>query len=171
MVPANFRLCSITQTPHQMRQRSGPVTGKIEDPAACEFSTHRTRCRSIHPTANLYDTRSFHVHSREKRAMSYYDEIEIEDMTYHEVQNRYTYPCPCGDLFEIYLDDLRDGEDVATCPSCSLQIKVIFEVVCHTTRSCLVQDEPGLTVHQDNLPNNDRDELQQTTASSVQIAS
>ena len=61
--------------------------------------------------------------------MSYYDEIEIEDMTYHPETTLYTYPCPCGDQFEIALADLQDGEDVGICPSCSLQIKVIFEVV------------------------------------------
>ena len=62
--------------------------------------------------------------------MSFYDEIEIEDMTYHEDTTLYTYPCPCGDQFEISLGDLRDGEEVAVCPSCSLQIKVIFDIVC-----------------------------------------
>ena len=61
--------------------------------------------------------------------MSFYDEIEIEDMTYHEATTLYTYPCPCGDQFEISLCDLRDGEEVAVCPSCSLTIKVIFEAV------------------------------------------
>ena len=61
--------------------------------------------------------------------MSFYDEIEIEDMTYHEATTIYTYPCPCGDQFEISLSDLRDGEEVAVCPSCSLTIKVIFEAV------------------------------------------
>ncbi|TKX22670.1 CSL zinc finger domain-containing protein 2 [Elsinoe australis] len=39
-----------------------------------------------------------------------YDEIEIEDMT-----------------FEIGLGDLRDGEEIAVCPSCSLMIRVIFD--------------------------------------------
>ena len=61
--------------------------------------------------------------------MSYYDEIEIEDMIFHKETSLYTYPCPCGDQFEILLQDLRDGEDVAVCPSCSLMIKVIFEAV------------------------------------------
>ena len=69
--------------------------------------------------------------------MSFYDEIEIEDMTYHEETTLYTYPCPCGDQFEILLDDLRDGEEVAVCPSCSLQIKVIFDVVCRPPRSSM----------------------------------
>ena len=61
--------------------------------------------------------------------MSFYDEIEIEDMTYHPDTNLYTYPCPCGDQFQISLQDLRDGEEIAVCPSCSLQIKVILEAV------------------------------------------
>ena len=26
-----------------------------------------------------------------------YDEIEIEDMKFDDVNNVYTYPCPCGD--------------------------------------------------------------------------
>ncbi|PWW73874.1 diphthamide biosynthesis protein [Tuber magnatum] len=58
-----------------------------------------------------------------------YDEIEIEDMTFDEERNLYTYPCPCGDRFEILLDDLRDGEEIAVCPSCSLMIRVIFEAI------------------------------------------
>lgn len=57
-----------------------------------------------------------------------YDEIEIEDMTYDEDIQLFTYPCPCGDRFEIVLDDLLDGSnDIAVCPSCSLQIQVIFQ--------------------------------------------
>lgn len=59
-----------------------------------------------------------------------YDEVEIEDMTYDETTTLFYYPCPCGDRFQICLDDLLDGEtDIAVCPSCSLQIQVIFERV------------------------------------------
>ena len=61
--------------------------------------------------------------------MSFYDEIELEDLTFHSSTQLYTYPCPCGDQFEICLSDMRDGADVAVCPSCSLQIRVIFEPV------------------------------------------
>nr|KAK5441717.1 Diphthamide biosynthesis protein 3 [Exophiala xenobiotica] len=56
-----------------------------------------------------------------------YDEIEIEDMTYDSNLQIYHYPCPCGDRFEIAIADLRDGQDVAVCPSCSLMIRVIFD--------------------------------------------
>ncbi|GAB1312786.1 Diphthamide biosynthesis protein 3 [Madurella fahalii] len=59
---------------------------------------------------------------------SIYDEIEIEDMTFDETLQIYHYPCPCGDRFEIALCDLQDGQDIGVCPSCSLMIRVIFEV-------------------------------------------
>ena len=50
-------------------------------------------------------------------------------MTYDSTLQVYHYPCPCGDRFEISIDDLRDQEtDIAVCPSCSLQIRVIYEV-------------------------------------------
>lgn len=71
---------------------------------------------------------------------SIYDQIEIEDMTFDPALQLYTFPCPCGDRFEILLDDLRDGQDIAVCPSCSLMIQVIFEPV----RSVPVQAAAGL---------------------------
>ncbi|KAH7320134.1 hypothetical protein B0I35DRAFT_478415 [Stachybotrys elegans] len=57
-----------------------------------------------------------------------YDEIEIEDMTFDETLQLYHYPCPCGDRFQIALSDLIDQEDIAVCPSCSLMIRVIFDL-------------------------------------------
>jgi diphthamide biosynthesis protein 3 len=59
--------------------------------------------------------------------MSVYEEVEIEDMTYDEKDLSYTYPCPCGDMFRITLEELFDGEDIAKCPSCTLRIRVIYE--------------------------------------------
>lgn len=56
-----------------------------------------------------------------------YDEIEIEDFTFDPITQLFQYPCPCGDRFAIGLDDLRDGEDIAVCPSCSLMVRVIFD--------------------------------------------
>jgi hypothetical protein len=59
--------------------------------------------------------------------MSVYDEVEIEDMEFNEAEQVYYYPCPCGDKFFITLEELYDGEDIATCPSCSLTLRVVFE--------------------------------------------
>jgi CSL zinc finger len=56
-----------------------------------------------------------------------YDEIEIEDMAFDKEFEIYTYPCPCGDKFSISLEELLDGEEIATCPSCTLRIRIIFD--------------------------------------------
>ncbi|KAI8977232.1 Diphthamide biosynthesis protein 3 [Mycotypha africana] len=58
---------------------------------------------------------------------SFYDEVEIEDMEFIEEDQVYVYPCPCGDKFELYLDDIKDGDDIARCPTCSLVIRVIYD--------------------------------------------
>lgn len=60
---------------------------------------------------------------------AYYDEIEIEDMAWDAQKNVYHYPCPCGDRFEISRQQLAECEDIATCPSCSLIIRVIYDPV------------------------------------------
>ncbi|KAM8872119.1 diphthamide biosynthesis protein 3 [Neosynchiropus ocellatus] len=57
----------------------------------------------------------------------FHDEVEIEDFEYDEDTETYYFPCPCGDRFAVTKQDLEDGEDVATCPSCSLIIKVIYD--------------------------------------------
>ncbi|XP_065854869.1 diphthamide biosynthesis protein 3-like [Euphorbia lathyris] len=57
-----------------------------------------------------------------------YDDVEIEDMQWNEELQAFTYPCPCGDLFQITKDDLRLGEEIARCPSCSLYITVIYNI-------------------------------------------
>ncbi|RPA84740.1 zf-CSL-domain-containing protein [Ascobolus immersus RN42] len=57
----------------------------------------------------------------------FYDQVEIEDMTFDAALQSYWYPCPCGDKFWVCIDDLREGQDVAVCPSCSLIIQVIYE--------------------------------------------
>lgn len=61
--------------------------------------------------------------------LAIYDEIEIEDMTFDETLQLYHYPCPCGDRFQIAIDDLLDEQDIAVCPSCSLMIRVIYDLV------------------------------------------
>ena len=59
--------------------------------------------------------------------MNVYDEIEIEDMEYYPEIMTFFYPCPCGDRFQISLEELECGEDIAICPSCSLTIRVIYD--------------------------------------------
>ncbi|GAB4847819.1 hypothetical protein Ancab_026881 [Ancistrocladus abbreviatus] len=51
-----------------------------------------------------------------------YDDVEIEDMEWNEELLAYTYPCPCGDLFQITKDDLRLGEEIATLAALSTSL-------------------------------------------------
>lgn len=57
----------------------------------------------------------------------FHDEIEIEDFEFDEDTETYYYPCPCGDKFAISREDLESGEEVASCPSCSLIVRVIYD--------------------------------------------
>ena len=59
--------------------------------------------------------------------MSFYDEVEIEDMEFIPELESYFYPCPCGDRFVITVEELLEGEEIARCPSCSLIIRVIYD--------------------------------------------
>ncbi|XP_055332954.1 diphthamide biosynthesis protein 3-like [Paramacrobiotus metropolitanus] len=60
--------------------------------------------------------------------MAFHDEVEIEDFVFDPETETYTYPCPCGDRFTITKEELEKGEDVARCPSCSLIVKVIYNL-------------------------------------------
>ena len=37
---------------------------------------------------------------------SIYEEIEIEDMKFNEEEEIYTYPCPCGDKYDIIFNEI-----------------------------------------------------------------
>ncbi len=61
-----------------------------------------------------------------------YDEIEIEDLDYNHLTQIFYYPCPCGDKFMITLDQIKNNENLAKCPSCSLIIKIIYDELSYT---------------------------------------
>lgn len=77
---------------------------------------------------------SLSIHRHNSRPMvNYYDELEIEDFAWDPTANVFHYPCPCGDRFEISKSQLRDGEEIAICPSCSLIVRVIYDYVSPAT--------------------------------------
>jgi len=61
--------------------------------------------------------------------VSFYDEVEIEDFAWDDGKQVFHFPCPCGDRFEITKGQLGRGDDVAVCPSCSLLVRVIFDMM------------------------------------------
>lgn len=53
----------------------------------------------------------------------HYEEVELSEMTVEDGKLR--FPCPCGDLFELGLEEFAAGADIAQCPTCSLTIKIL----------------------------------------------
>ncbi|TBU12296.1 CSL zinc finger domain-containing protein [Hamiltosporidium tvaerminnensis] len=43
---------------------------------------------------------------------NFYDEIDIKQFEYDDETKLFSYPCPCGDKFEISIYDLLNNEDV-----------------------------------------------------------
>jgi diphthamide biosynthesis protein 3 len=68
------------------------------------------------------DNDDHHHHHHE----NVYEVVKLSDMMYDEKEQLYQYQCPCGDLFEIGLEDLYDGENIALCPSCTLKLRVVY---------------------------------------------
>ncbi|CDO65455.1 zinc finger protein, putative [Plasmodium reichenowi] len=55
-----------------------------------------------------------------------YEEVNLIDFEFDESIKTFFYPCPCGDIFEVTLEDLFKGENILKCPSCSLTIKILY---------------------------------------------
>ncbi|CAE6361866.1 unnamed protein product [Rhizoctonia solani] len=83
--------------------------------------------------------------------ISYYDEIEIEDMSWDADKRVFHYPCPCGDRFEISRAQLGNYEDVATCPSCSLIIRVVYDPLDFEDEEEEDEEEESASVEEDKL--------------------
>ncbi|KAI6652801.1 DPH3-like [Oopsacas minuta] len=75
----------------------------------------------------------------------FHDEVEIEDFEWDPDTESYYYPCPCGDQFVITLQELEDGEEIATCPSCSLIVRVVYDVDQFSHKEVAIS-QTGLTV-------------------------
>ena len=69
-----------------------------------------------------------------------YDEVEIEDLDFDADSRTFYYPCPCGDKFQITLDEIREGKTIGKCPSCSLTIRIIYDASSYKEYLNIVQE-------------------------------
>lgn len=56
-----------------------------------------------------------------------YDDIALQAMDFDAETSTYTHACPCGDMFVISVDELKQGETIAHCNDCSLVIRVLLD--------------------------------------------
>ena len=104
--------------------RPSPKNEKSSAPEIADIS--RRRLPSLRTLGRAIPPR------REDRGLSRtmggsYDEVDLEDMEWNAELGAFTYQCPCGDLFQITPDELRAGEEIGHCPSCSLVITVVYD--------------------------------------------
>jgi diphthamide biosynthesis protein 3 len=80
----------------------------------------------LQPTMQAKYEEYFKQASRmEDDELAFYDEVDIKEFEFRD--GKLCYPCPCGDSFEITAEELRNGEIIARCPSCSLIVNIIYE--------------------------------------------
>lgn len=115
-----------TSLHHGLQDRTGRTdSGRVRQRVTCATMIFS------HPLSCFHLSLVYHLvalHANMPRP-NFYDEVELEDMAYDEDRDLFHYPCPCGDRFEITRQQLKDAEDVAKCPSCSLIIRVVFDPV------------------------------------------
>ncbi|XP_060258067.1 diphthamide biosynthesis protein 3-like [Ovis aries] len=56
----------------------------------------------------------------------FHDKVKIEDFQYDKDSGTCFYSCPCGGNFCIIKEGLKNREDMAMWPSCSLLVNVIY---------------------------------------------
>lgn len=55
--------------------------------------------------------------------------MKLEDMHFNETESAFTCPCRCGSVYRVTEDQLADGYDCVSCETCSLVVRVIYEIV------------------------------------------
>ena len=89
---------------------------------------HLNESAKVFESGALYEAPVFEQEPNSDHLNAVYEEVELADMEWDEEEDAYTYPCPCGDKFIMPMEDLEVGEDIALCPSCSLRIRVLYDV-------------------------------------------
>ncbi|KAG0360282.1 Diphthamide biosynthesis protein 4 [Podila minutissima] len=56
------------------------------------------------------------------------DDIDLDDMDYDEESSVYTSPCRCSGEYIISEDELELGVDTVVCSTCSLIVRIHYEV-------------------------------------------
>ncbi|KAF9954105.1 Diphthamide biosynthesis protein 4 [Mortierella alpina] len=56
------------------------------------------------------------------------DDIDLDDMDYNEDSSTYSAPCRCSGEYVISEDELELGVDTVVCSTCSLIVRIHYEV-------------------------------------------
>ena len=62
------------------------------------------------------------------QVIAVHEEVKLSEMEFDPELDGYLYDCPCGDEFYISTQNLKKGLNIAECPSCSLKLRVLFNL-------------------------------------------
>ncbi|RMX50117.1 hypothetical protein pdam_00002810 [Pocillopora damicornis] len=57
------------------------------------------------------------------------DEVDLDDMEYHEDTESYSSVCRCSGEYVISDSDLENGHNIVCCSNCTLSIRVLYNVL------------------------------------------
>lgn len=78
-------------------------------------------------TINHFSLNNLYLVTHSNTFQPVYDDVDLEDMNWDSLLSAYVYQCPCGDLFQITPTELRAGDEIARCPSCTLVVRVVYD--------------------------------------------
>eukprot|EP00455_Lapot_gusevi_P051074 TRINITY_DN7531_c0_g1_i7.p1 TRINITY_DN7531_c0_g1~~TRINITY_DN7531_c0_g1_i7.p1 ORF type:complete len:129 (+),score=9.58 TRINITY_DN7531_c0_g1_i7:177-563(+) len=55
-------------------------------------------------------------------------EVDLDDMTFVPESTSYEWRCRCGDTLSVSEDSLLQGAEIFTCPTCSLNIRILADI-------------------------------------------
>lgn len=58
-------------------------------------------------------------------------EVDLDDLPFDKARDAYFHPCRCGDEIPVPCEALENRVEIFACPSCSLRVRVAYEVVDH----------------------------------------
>ena len=81
--------------------------------------------QDVHGRA-LYDKEQRRKQSIKMEVKGVWDIVQLKDLTkYDETTWRYT--CRCGDVFEVFTEDVEEHVEVIPCNGCSLEIQIVYQ--------------------------------------------
>ncbi|CAH3145374.1 unnamed protein product [Pocillopora meandrina] len=57
------------------------------------------------------------------------DEVDLDDMEYHEDTESYSSVCRCSGEYVISESDLENGHNIVCCSNCTLSIRVLYNAL------------------------------------------
>ncbi|XP_064403102.1 dnaJ homolog subfamily C member 24-like [Halichondria panicea] len=107
---------------------SAHLTDEERDTAMDKFHTlsKAYQVLSDQESKALYDANSQSAQITQKWPLS--DTVDLDTMTFDPASKVYSLSCRCGGCYLISESDMEDGVEVSCCTSCTLCVRVLYQL-------------------------------------------